>query len=169
MPRRIKITKRSSPLLLIAMFVICALAFCNPFLLLTNNRAGPTATHYSAGSTANKPYSTWTERPTYVTQTPTITRSPTVTRTRTPKATITVRPPTATRIVITPVISVPTQRPTVAPTRRPAATATIPVSRYRTGATCKDGTSSSATGKGACSRHGGVSCWRYSDGTCTSP
>ncbi|WP_421773727.1 hypothetical protein [Gracilimonas sp.] len=30
---------------------------------------------------------------------------------------------------------------------------------YRTGARCKDGTSSSATGRGACSHHGGVSYW----------
>ena len=31
---------------------------------------------------------------------------------------------------------------------------------YRTGAICKDGTSSSATGRGACSRHGGVRSWK---------
>jgi hypothetical protein len=42
-------------------------------------------------------------------------------------------------------------------------------SRYRVGATCNDGSSSSATGSGACSHHGGVQCWRYSDGTCTKP
>lgn len=30
---------------------------------------------------------------------------------------------------------------------------------YRTGAMCKDGTRSSATGRGACSHHGGVSYW----------
>jgi hypothetical protein len=41
--------------------------------------------------------------------------------------------------------------------------------RHRIGATCKDGTSSKATGSGACSHHGGVSCWQYSDGTCTKP
>ena len=36
------------------------------------------------------------------------------------------------------------------------------VSSYevRTGARCKDGTSSSATGRGACSHHGGVSYWK---------
>ena len=44
-----------------------------------------------------------------------------------------------------------------------------PTSRYRVGATCNDGTSSSATGSRACSSHGGVRCWRYSDGTCTNP
>ena len=33
----------------------------------------------------------------------------------------------------------------------------------------KDGTTSKATGSGACSHHGGVSCWQYSDGTCTKP
>jgi len=31
---------------------------------------------------------------------------------------------------------------------------------YRIGAVCKDGTNSSATGRGACSHHGGVSRWK---------
>ena len=31
----------------------------------------------------------------------------------------------------------------------------------RTGASCSDGISSSATGRGACSWHGGVSSWKY--------
>jgi len=33
--------------------------------------------------------------------------------------------------------------------------------RYRVGAICRDGTRSSATGRGACSHHGGVSRWLY--------
>jgi len=37
---------------------------------------------------------------------------------------------------------------------------------YRIGAVCNDGTQSSATGSGACSWHGGVACWLYSDGSC---
>lgn len=37
---------------------------------------------------------------------------------------------------------------------------------FRIGARCADGWRSNATGRGACSWHGGVSCWRYSDGTC---
>lgn len=41
--------------------------------------------------------------------------------------------------------------------------------RHRVGAVCNDGTISSATGRGACSHHGGVMCWKYSDGTCTKP
>jgi hypothetical protein len=41
--------------------------------------------------------------------------------------------------------------------------------RHRIGATCKDGKASKATGSGACSHHGGVDCWQYSDGTCTKP
>ncbi len=41
--------------------------------------------------------------------------------------------------------------------------------RHRIGATCKDGWASAATGSGACSHRGGVSCWQYSDGTCTKP
>ena len=31
----------------------------------------------------------------------------------------------------------------------------------RTGAVCKDGTTTSATGSGACSHHGGVDYWTY--------
>ena len=48
-------------------------------------------------------------------------------------------------------------------------TATMSGLRVRVGATCKDGSGSTATGRGACSHHGGVSCWEYSDGTCTNP
>jgi hypothetical protein len=33
--------------------------------------------------------------------------------------------------------------------------------RYRVGATCNDGSHSSATGRGACSHHGGVRQWLY--------
>jgi hypothetical protein len=41
--------------------------------------------------------------------------------------------------------------------------------RHRIGAVCNDKTNSTATGSGACSHHGGVNCWQYSDGTCTKP
>jgi hypothetical protein len=41
--------------------------------------------------------------------------------------------------------------------------------RTRIGAICNDGWLSDATRSGACSSHGGVRCWRYSDGTCTNP
>jgi hypothetical protein len=43
------------------------------------------------------------------------------------------------------------------------------ITRHRVGATCEDGTASTATSSGACSHHGGVRCWQYSDGTCTKP
>lgn len=36
-----------------------------------------------------------------------------------------------------------------------------PPERPRTGAVCKDGTTSTATGSGACSNHGGVAYWLY--------
>lgn len=36
---------------------------------------------------------------------------------------------------------------------------------HRTGAKCCDGTNSTATGRGACSHHGGVKYWKMSDGT----
>lgn len=38
-------------------------------------------------------------------------------------------------------------------------------SSYRIGAICSDGTRSYATGQGACSHHGGVAYWLYSDGS----
>jgi hypothetical protein len=39
---------------------------------------------------------------------------------------------------------------------------------YRVGAKCCDGTNSKATGRGACSHHGGVKYWKMSDGTTVS-
>jgi hypothetical protein len=66
-----------------------------------------------------------------------------------------------------------TQAQQVVPTATgaPAATAapTQAAARARVGALCNDGTSSTATGSGACSKHKGVQCWKYSDGTCTNP
>ena len=41
-------------------------------------------------------------------------------------------------------------------------------SRHRIGCKCCDGTNSSAKGRGACSHHGGVRYWKYSDGTTES-
>ena len=41
--------------------------------------------------------------------------------------------------------------------------ASISYYSVRTGAKCRDGTTSSATGRGACSHHGGVSYWLTSD------
>lgn len=40
---------------------------------------------------------------------------------------------------------------------------TVLFAQARTGAICKDGTSSAATGRGACSHHGGVARWLTSD------
>jgi uncharacterized protein YraI len=48
-------------------------------------------------------------------------------------------------------------KPTVAP--KPTAAAVF--SGVRVGAVCRDGTRSSATGRGACSHHGGVEHWLY--------
>lgn len=49
---------------------------------------------------------------------------------------------------------------TVAPARNTTySKTTVTNSSTRTGAICKDGSRSSATGKGACSHHGGVSYW----------
>jgi hypothetical protein len=54
----------------------------------------------------------------------------------------------------------PTPNPPPIPNPPPAP------SGYRVGARCRDNTTSTATGSGACSHHGGVACWRYNDGTC---
>ena len=51
--------------------------------------------------------------------------------------------------------------PTVAPTPQPAAPTPHPYSGQRRGARCHDGTYSGATGRGACSWHGGVAEWLY--------
>jgi hypothetical protein len=47
------------------------------------------------------------------------------------------------------------------PTQVVQGTYTPPVQTYRTGAICMDGSRSYATGRGACSWHGGVSEWLY--------
>lgn len=39
--------------------------------------------------------------------------------------------------------------------------AVVTIQKVRSGATCRDGSSSKATGRGACSHHGGVKTWRY--------
>ncbi|MFN8487492.1 MAG: lamin tail domain-containing protein [Caldilineaceae bacterium] len=73
-----------------------------------------------------------------------------------------------TKAVIVPTTAAPVQAPTAAPTAtplppptataQPAPTAN-PNSGQRYGAICQDGTQSNATGRGACSHHGGVNHW----------
>ena len=53
-----------------------------------------------------------------------------------------------------------------APVTFAVAVAVSPSPSTRVGAECNDGSDSSATGSGACSSHGGVKCWKYSDGAC---
>ena len=59
--------------------------------------------------------------------------------------------------------SVPEKPASVTKTQktRKVSTAKEHVSRYRVGAVCNDGTVSEATGRGACSWHGGVDYWLY--------
>ena len=57
----------------------------------------------------------------------------------------------------------PTKPTSPPPTATPPSS---PSSSTRVGAECSDGWDSTATGSGACSSHGGVKCWKYSDGAC---
>lgn len=50
--------------------------------------------------------------------------------------------------------------PTVIERQSPKVRAPAPVKDSRSGAVCRDGSTSTATGRGACSHHGGVSYWR---------
>jgi len=45
-------------------------------------------------------------------------------------------------------------------------TTTVSDQFHRIGAICGDGSATGQTGRGACSHHGGVRCWKYADGTC---
>lgn len=74
---------------------------------------------------------------------------------------------TPTVIVVTRIVQ-PTQQPTIVPTipPKPTPSPTEPpappeTTGQRTGAVCNDGTTSTATGSGACSHHHGVSYWTY--------
>lgn len=85
-----------------------------------------------------------------LTPTPTTSPSPTLTPSATPTSTFTPVPPT-------PLIPTPTLKPTRKPTSPPPPTP----EPDKCGAICVDGTTSSATGGGACSYHGGVKEWLY--------
>lgn len=128
-----------------------------PAVKITNAALPPPALKIS---TATPDIITPTDRPIII---PTIkltsTSSPRATQTYTPRPTLPIIVPTVTPHAAQPIII-----PTVAP--RPI----VPTSTsagYRSGARCKDGSHSNATGRGACSWHGGVSCWYNSDGTCS--
>lgn len=101
-----------------------------------------------------------------VAATATLTPPPLATATRTPRPAVY---PTWT--TAPPAIPTDTPPPPAAaivadtPTPEPQPTE-LPAASSRVGARCVDGTTSTATGSGACSHHGGVSCWLMSDGTC---
>ena len=161
--------------------------FIGVVLILSQGFSGVSAT--TAAIVASIPTATQTATATLTptnTLTPTITFTPTVTPTPTITNTPTITDtPTSTftpTITFTPT-KTNTPRPTI--TKTPLPTSTLSVGggggggggsggggsngRVRTGALCNDGTTSSATGRGACSHHGGVKCWYYSDGSCTLP
>jgi hypothetical protein len=60
--------------------------------------------------------------------------------------------PTAKPVAPKPIAPKPKPKPTAIP---------APVNGVRVGAICRDGSRSSATGRGACSHHGGVATWLY--------
>jgi hypothetical protein len=72
------------------------------------------------------------------------------------KTTVTTQP--VTHIIVRTPKPVPTPQPTPQPITQPEHHTS-----HRTGAICRDGWQSSATGRGACSHHGGVSEWLYND------
>lgn len=65
-------------------------------------------------------------------------------------------PAQASSVPAQPVVEPPTPTPVPQPVAQPAAP-----SGGRTGAVCRDGSTSGATGRGACSHHGGVDHWLY--------
>ena len=97
---------------------------------------------------------------------PTLTPTSTPTPTETPTATATLEPTQTPTETHTPVpTETPTETPTSIPTHTPTSTRTempVPTSEgIRIGAICRDGSHSNATGRGACSHHGGVDYWLY--------
>jgi hypothetical protein len=68
--------------------------------------------------------------------------------------------PTAISLPTSPPTARPAAQPTARPQPKPTAV-TIAPGTYRVGAICRDGTHSNATGRGACSHHGGVDHWLY--------
>jgi len=138
-----------------------------PISTATLNQTPPTATASVTPSQTLTPTltptDTLTPTVTYtstITLTPTITDTPTVTYT----PTITFTPTRTNTPTLTPSKTpLPTNTRVAYPTQAPS------TGRVRTGALCDDNTTSSATGRGACSHHGGVKCWYYSDGSCTLP
>jgi carbohydrate-binding DOMON domain-containing protein len=116
-------------------------------------------------SLANPTVSTPIPAPSIVpSQTPTVTLSPTVTltptRTNTPTISATATRTTRATSTRTAIVSKAVQ-PIIAPTSSPTTNPAIPPSGVRIGAVCRDGTTSTATGSGACSHHGGVAYWLY--------
>ena len=127
----------------------------------------PTVTSFSTVTPAPSATSSSTPNPTSTTRS-----------TNTPRPTNTFIPPTlvpptvAPTVEVIPTQSIVTNTPLPAPptnTPLPPPTETPVQERVRTGAQCNDGTTSDATGRGACSSHDGVKCWFYNDGTCTKP
>jgi hypothetical protein len=98
--------------------------------------------------------------PPLATITPTLAAVPTQIPPPLPTATAVLTPPTATVVVFLPTATSPAQPPPPPSGDKPWCP--IPPStgfNRRSGAICNDGWTSSSTGRGTCSSHGGVRCW----------
>ena len=117
----------------------------------------PTSTATASAAATFTPSATISPTPS---ASPTLTPTPTCspTPTFTPSATPT---PTSTPVPPTPWIPTATLKPTREPTREPTSPPQPTPEPDKCGAICVDGTTSSATGGGACSYHGGVKEWLY--------
>lgn len=85
------------------------------------------------------------------------TETPTATATEMPTPTITAIPPTA----VPPTIAPTSTNITSASSQPPKTSQATPASGSRIGAVCKDGSTTSVKGSGACSGRGGVDHWLY--------
>ncbi len=142
---------KSQTTILIVLGVLVVVVYCGlGHVVLTNIRDIHQQSSIHQIAPTAIPIPTTTPIPTW---TPTATLEPAATWAPRPS-----RTPTPTSMLWSTIKPWPTSTPTgprvVVPTQAPAI-------RRRCGAVCRDGWRSNATGRGACSHHGGVAYWVY--------